>query len=51
MANLPVTIFKFAMSPFTNWQELAWAGVFLITMGVLLLNIVARVFLRAEKIN
>lgn len=49
MANLPVTIFKFALSPFTNWQELAWAGVFLITMGVLLLNIVARVFLRAGK--
>ena len=51
MANLPVTIFKFAMSPFTNWQELAWAGVFLITMGVLALNIIARVFLRAEKVN
>jgi len=51
MTNLPVTIFKFAMSPFTNWQELAWAGVFLITMGVLALNIIARVFLRAEKIN
>ena len=51
MANLPVTIFKFAMSPFTNWQDLAWAGVFLITMGVLVLNIIARVFLRAEKIN
>lgn len=51
MANLPVTIFKFAMSPFTNWQNLAWAGVFLITLGVLALNIVARVVLRAEKIN
>jgi phosphate transport system permease protein len=51
MANLPVTIFKFAMSPFTNWQELAWAGVFLITLGVLALNILARVFLRVEKIN
>ena len=51
MANLPVTIFKFAMSPFTNWQELAWAGVFLITMGVLVLNIIARVLLRAEKVN
>ena len=51
MANLPVMIFKFAMSPFTNWQELAWAGVFLITMGVLVLNIIARVFLRAEKVN
>jgi phosphate transport system permease protein len=42
MANLPVTIFKFAMSPFKEWQELAWAGVFLITLGVLGLNIVAR---------
>ncbi len=51
MANLPVTIFKFAMSPFGNWQELAWAGVLLITIGVLALNIIARVFLRAEKIN
>jgi phosphate transport system permease protein len=43
MANLPMTIFKFAMSPFANWQQLAWAGVFLITLGVLLLNILARV--------
>lgn len=42
MANLPVTIFKFAMSPFAEWQQLAWAGVFLITVGVLLLNIAAR---------
>ena len=46
MASLPVTIFKFAMSPYENWQKLAWAGVLLITLGVLLLNIVARVFLR-----
>jgi phosphate transport system permease protein len=46
MASLPVTIFKFAMSPYENWQKLAWAGVFLITMGVLLLNVAARVFLR-----
>ncbi|MCR5882658.1 phosphate ABC transporter permease PstA [Rhizobacter sp. J219] len=46
MANLPVTIFKFAMSPYENWQKLAWAGVFLITLGVLALNIVARVFFR-----
>ncbi len=44
MANLPVTIFKFAMSPFTNWQSLAWAGVLIITVGVLGLNIVARTF-------
>jgi phosphate transport system permease protein len=46
MASLPVTIFKFAMSPYENWQKLAWAGVFLITVGVLALNIVARTFLR-----
>lgn len=46
MANLPVTIFKFAMSPFPDWQRLAWAGVFLITLGVLALNVIARVFLR-----
>nr|WP_322009776.1 phosphate ABC transporter permease PstA [Paraburkholderia sp. J12] len=42
MANLPVTIYKFAMSPFAQWQSLAWAGVFLITLGVLGLNILAR---------
>ena len=46
MASLPVTIFKFAMSPYENWQQLAWAGVFLITLGVLVLNILARTFLR-----
>ena len=46
MASLPVTIFKFAMSPYENWQRLAWAGVFLITVGVLILNILARTFLR-----
>ena len=46
MASLPVTIFKFAMSPYENWQKLAWAGVFLITIGVLALNIAARVFFR-----
>jgi len=46
MASLPVTIFKFAMSPYENWQKLAWAGVFIITMGVLLLNILARVLFK-----
>ncbi|MFN3616736.1 MAG: phosphate ABC transporter permease PstA [Aquabacterium sp.] len=46
MASLPVTIFKFAMSPFENWQKLAWAGVFLITLGVLALNIIARILFR-----
>ncbi|MCB2039625.1 MAG: phosphate ABC transporter permease PtsA, partial [Rhodoferax sp.] len=48
MASLPVTIFKFAMSPYHNWQELAWAGVFLITLAVLGLNILARLFTRAK---
>jgi phosphate transport system permease protein len=42
VANLPVTIYQFAMSAFPQWQSLAWAGVFLITLGVLGLNILAR---------
>ncbi len=46
MANLPVVIFQFAMSPYENWHALAWAGALLITLGVLTLNIVARVFFR-----
>jgi phosphate transport system permease protein len=49
MASLPVTIFKFAMSPYENWQKLAWAGVFLITIGVLALNILARVLFRNKQ--
>jgi phosphate transport system permease protein len=49
MANLPVTIFKFAMSPFEDWQRLAWAGVFLITLGVLAINILARVTFRERR--
>ena len=50
MANLPVTIFRFAMSPFKDWQDLAWAGVLLITGGVLVLNIVARALFK-EKLT
>jgi phosphate transport system permease protein len=46
MASLPVTIFKFAMSPYENWQQLAWAGVFVITLAVLGPNILARVLTR-----
>jgi len=46
MANLPVTIFRYAMSPFADWQQLAWAGVFLITLTVLSLNIIARAIFR-----
>lgn len=49
LANLPVTIFKFAMSPFAEWQSLAWAGVLIITLCVLLLNIVARVVFAKGK--
>lgn len=49
MASLPVTIFKFAMSPYENWQQLAWAGVFLITIAVLGLNILARVITRSKN--
>lgn len=48
MASLPVTIFKFAMSPYENWQKLAWAGVFIITITVLGLNILARVLTRSK---
>ena len=48
MASLPVTIYKFALSPYENWKDLAWAGVFLITLGVLALNIVARVLFRTK---
>ena len=46
MANLPVVIFQFAMSPYEDWQKLAWAGALLITFSVLTLNIVARVVFR-----
>ncbi|MEY4420500.1 MAG: hypothetical protein RLZZ498_1096 [Pseudomonadota bacterium] len=50
MANLPVVIFQFAMSPYENWVRLAWAGALLITFTVLVLNILARVFFR-EKVS
>jgi phosphate transport system permease protein len=46
MANLPVVIFQFAMSPYDDWQKLAWAGALLITISVLTLNILARVLFR-----
>lgn len=49
MANLPVVIFQFAMSPYDNWNRLAWGGALLITLTVLLINIVARVFFRDRK--
>jgi len=49
MANLPVVIFQFAMSPYSDWQQLAWAGALLITMAVLLLNILARTVFRQPR--
>jgi phosphate transport system permease protein len=50
MSNLPVVIFQFAMSPYDNWVRLAWGGALLITLTVLALNILARVFFR-DKIS
>ncbi|MEQ1914516.1 MAG: ABC transporter permease subunit, partial [Sideroxydans sp.] len=49
MANLPVVIFQFAMSPYADWQSLAWTGALLITLSVLTLNIVARIMFRQNK--
>jgi phosphate transport system permease protein len=46
MANLPVVIFQFAMSPYDNWVDLAWGGALLITFAVLVLNIIARIVFR-----
>jgi phosphate transport system permease protein len=45
MANLPVVIFQFALSPYKNWQDLAWAGALIITVTILMLSITARVVL------
>jgi phosphate transport system permease protein len=50
MANLPVVIFQFAMSPYDNWIRLAWAGALLITLAVLALNVLARVCFRDEAV-
>ena len=49
IANLPVVIFQFAMSPYEDWQHLAWAGALLITFTILLLNIMARILLRTRN--
>jgi phosphate transport system permease protein len=46
MANLPVVIYNFAMSPYENWQKLAWSGAALIAIIVLVVNIIARTFFR-----
>jgi phosphate transport system permease protein len=51
MANLPVVIFQFAMSPFEDWKTLAWAGALLITLAVLTINILARTFVRQSAVR
>ena len=51
MANLPVVIFQFAMSPYEEWHALAWAGALLITVSVLALSIVARTLLRNVRME
>jgi len=51
IANLPVVIFQFAMSPYDDWQELAWAGAFLITLSVLSFNILARILMRNKNVR
>ena len=43
MANLPVVIFQFALSPYPNWQQLAWTGALIITVSILILSITARI--------
>jgi phosphate transport system permease protein len=50
ISNLPVVIFQFAMSPYQDWHDLAWAGALIITLSVLTLNILARVLFR-QKAN
>jgi len=49
MASLPVTIFQFALSPYDDWQALAWAGALLITVTILIINIVARALAAVSK--
>ena len=51
VSNLPVMIFQFALSPYENWRELAWAGALIITMSILALSIVARLLLRKDKVR
>jgi len=51
MANLPVVIFQFALSPYDDWKELAWGGAFLITLTVLVINILARTVFRQAAVR
>ncbi|GJD54210.1 phosphate ABC transporter permease PstA [Methylobacterium dankookense] len=49
VANLPVMIYQFALSPYPNWQQLAWAGALLITLAILALSVVARVVIKPQR--
>jgi phosphate transport system permease protein len=49
MANLPVVIFQFALSPYKDWQQLAWSGALLITFTILVLSILARIVVSAMQ--
>ena len=51
VSNLPVTIYQFALAPYPNWRELAWAGALIITMSILALSIVARLLLKKDKVR
>jgi len=51
MANLPVVIFQFALSPYDDWKDLAWGGAFLITITVLVINILARTLFRQSAVR
>jgi phosphate transport system permease protein len=49
VASLPVVIFQFALSPYKDWQQLAWTGALIITMSVLALSVIARVLARESR--
>ena len=51
MANVPMVIFQYAMSPYESWNGIAWAGAFVVTLFVLLLGIAARALLLRNKVS
>jgi phosphate transport system permease protein len=51
VSNLPVTIYQFALAPYPNWRELAWAGALIITLSILALSIVARLLLKKDNVR
>ena len=51
MANIPMTIYEYAKSPFEDWQQLAWAGALIVTLFVLLISVTARIILLRNKVQ